>query len=48
MRTAGRPGDPGKMITWVAEDGYHANISALRALHPGLLRFEDWLRQHKD
>jgi uncharacterized protein YbjT (DUF2867 family) len=43
-----RMGDPGKMITWIADDGYHANISALRALHPGLLRFEDWLRQHND
>ncbi len=43
-----RMGDPGKMITWIARDGYHANISALRALHPGLLGFEDWLRQHND
>jgi hypothetical protein len=41
-------GDPGKMITWIAEDGYHTDISALRALHPRLLRFEDWLRQHND
>ncbi len=41
-----RMGDPGKMITWIAEDGCHADISALRALHPELLRFEDWLRQH--
>lgn len=41
-----RMGDPGKMITWIADDGYRADIPALRAIHPGMLTFEDWLRQH--
>jgi uncharacterized protein YbjT (DUF2867 family) len=42
-----RMGDPGKMIIWIAEDGYQANIAALRAIYPDMLRFEDWLRRHR-
>lgn len=42
-----RMGDPGKMITWIAEEGYRADIPALRAIYPDMLRFEGWLRQHR-
>lgn len=42
-----RMGDPGKMIIWIAEDGYQANIAALRAIYPDMLTFEDWLRRHR-
>lgn len=40
-------GDAGKMITWISEDGYQANISALRARYPDMLTFEAWLRQRR-
>lgn len=42
-----RMGDAGKMITWISEDGYQANISALRARYPDMLTFEAWLRQRR-
>ncbi|KAI1423560.1 hypothetical protein F5Y12DRAFT_716185 [Xylaria sp. FL1777] len=33
------------MISWFASDGYHADIEARRADHPGLLPFREWLDQ---
>jgi uncharacterized protein YbjT (DUF2867 family) len=39
-----RMGDAGKLMTWLAEHGYRADIPAVRKLHPGLLTLEDWLR----
>jgi uncharacterized protein YbjT (DUF2867 family) len=33
------------MNAWFNEHGYRADIAALRAIHPGLLTFENWLRQ---
>ncbi|MGI5427936.1 NmrA/HSCARG family protein [Streptomyces sp. CA-179760] len=34
-----------RMFEWFAEDGYQADIPALRKLHPGLLTFEQFLTQ---
>ncbi|WP_314177332.1 NmrA/HSCARG family protein [Streptomyces winkii] len=34
-----------RMFEWFAEEGYEADIPALRAQHPGLLTFEAFLRQ---
>jgi uncharacterized protein YbjT (DUF2867 family) len=39
-----RMGPEMKMILWFGESGYQADIPALRAIHPGLLTFERWLR----
>src|SRR6185437_5535462 len=36
-----RMGDPGKMIVWIGEYGYQADIPALREFYPDMLRFED-------
>ncbi len=36
--------DAGRMYAWFNDDGYHADIPALRALHPGLLTLEAWLQ----
>jgi uncharacterized protein YbjT (DUF2867 family) len=33
-----------RMIVWFGEAGYQADIPALRAIHPGLLTFEQWVR----
>jgi uncharacterized protein YbjT (DUF2867 family) len=35
----------GKMLGWFNERGYRADLPALRAMHPGLLTFEQWLRR---
>lgn len=35
--------DWGAMLEWFNERGYRADIPALRALHPGLLTFDQWL-----
>ncbi|MFI2714640.1 NmrA/HSCARG family protein, partial [Micromonospora sp. NPDC018662] len=32
------------MFEWFQTDGYAADIAALRARHPGLRTFADWLR----
>lgn len=37
------PGDILKMFAWFGSEGYRANIAALRARQPELLRFSDWL-----
>src|SRR5690606_9093825 len=37
-------GREGRMFTWFAESGYAADIAHLRAVHPGLLTLEAWLR----
>ncbi|UUU30227.1 NmrA/HSCARG family protein [Streptomyces sp. CA-210063] len=34
-----------RMFEWFAEEGYQADIPALRKLHPGLLTFEQFLSQ---
>ncbi|WP_411200876.1 NmrA/HSCARG family protein [Streptomyces cyaneofuscatus] len=34
-----------RMFAWFAEEGYQADIPALRELHPGLLTFEQFLAQ---
>ncbi|WP_336604167.1 NmrA/HSCARG family protein [Streptomyces sp. CBMAI 2042] len=34
-----------RMFEWFAEEGYQADIPALRELHPGLLTFEQFLAQ---
>jgi uncharacterized protein YbjT (DUF2867 family) len=34
-----------KMVNWFSERGYEADIPALRTQHPGLMKFETWLRQ---
>ncbi len=36
--------DMARMFAWFNETGYKANISALRAEHPGLMTFETWLQ----
>lgn len=36
-------GAEGRMFTWCAEQGYRADIPALRTLHPGLLTLERYL-----
>ncbi len=36
--------DAGRMYAWFNDSGYHADIPALRALHPGILSLEEWLR----
>lgn len=33
-----------EMLEWFISDGYRADLSALRQLHPGLMDFEQWLR----
>jgi len=42
-----RPVDPEQlaMLRWFNEQGYQADIAAVRSLHPGLLNLETWLRQ---
>jgi uncharacterized protein YbjT (DUF2867 family) len=35
------------MFEWFNERGYRADIPALRALHPGLMKLETWLRKAK-
>ena len=35
----------GKMLGWFNERGYRADIPALRAMHPDLLTFDQWLRR---
>ncbi len=37
--------DAGRMYAWFNDNGYHADIPALRALHPGLLSLETWLKR---
>jgi hypothetical protein len=39
-----RMGPEMKMIAWFGASGYQADIPALRAIHPGLLTFQGWLR----
>jgi uncharacterized protein YbjT (DUF2867 family) len=34
-----------RMFEWLNEQGYHVDIAALLALHPGLISFETWLRK---
>lgn len=34
-----------KMTRWFDEEGYRADIPALRKLHPGLMNLETWLRK---
>ncbi len=36
-----------KMFEWLNEQGYHVDIAALVALHPGLMSFETWLRKSR-
>lgn len=38
----------GVMIGWFSTDGYHADIEARRAEHPGLLTMERWIREKSD
>lgn len=33
------------MLEWFEREGYKADIAALRAMHPGLMTFEQWLRK---
>jgi uncharacterized protein YbjT (DUF2867 family) len=33
-----------RMLSWMNESGYNADIAALRKLHPGLMTFEQWLQ----
>jgi uncharacterized protein YbjT (DUF2867 family) len=35
-----------RMMTWLGESGYAADIPKLRMLHPDLLTFHDWLTRH--
>ncbi|KAF4407467.1 MULTISPECIES: NmrA/HSCARG family protein [Streptomyces] len=37
-------GGEAKMFRWCDEEGFRADIAALRGVHPGLLTFEQWLR----
>jgi len=37
--------DAAKMFAWLNEQGYHVDIAALIARHPGLMSFETWLRK---
>ncbi len=37
--------DAGRMYAWFNDNGYHADIPALRALNPRLLSLETWLRR---
>jgi uncharacterized protein YbjT (DUF2867 family) len=37
--------DYATMLEWFERDGYQADIAALRAMHAGLVRFEQWLRK---
>ncbi len=41
-----RQGSPewADMLQWFIDDGYRADIPALRRLHPGLMGFEQWLQ----
>jgi hypothetical protein len=32
-----------RVFRWDNEEGYRADIPALRALHPGLMTFQSWL-----
>lgn len=38
--------DAGRMYAWFNDSGYHADMPALRALHPRLLTLEAWLRRN--
>lgn len=40
-------GDAGKMITWIAEHGYQANVPALRKAIPDMLTFEQFIAKKK-
>ncbi|RKN39475.1 NmrA/HSCARG family protein [Streptomyces hoynatensis] len=40
-------GELARMFAWLNETGYRADLPALRARHPGLLSFEDWLRARR-
>jgi hypothetical protein len=42
------PSDMSRMLYWFAEDGYHANINALRQEHPKLLSFASWLKERAE
>ena len=35
----------GVMFKWFREEGYGADIPAMKKLHPGLKTFEDWLKE---
>jgi uncharacterized protein YbjT (DUF2867 family) len=39
--------DTAKMFAWLNEQGYHVDVAALIALHPGLMSFETWLRKSR-
>jgi uncharacterized protein YbjT (DUF2867 family) len=39
-------GEGAKMIDWFNREGYKANIKALRAIYPQLVKLETWLRQN--
>ncbi|RQR24607.1 NmrA/HSCARG family protein [Burkholderia sp. Bp9142] len=41
------PTDVLKMFEWFAVEGYKADITALRELQPGMLRFTDWLSANR-
>lgn len=35
------------MVEWFNAKGYEADVPALRKIHPGLLTFEEWAKEHK-
>jgi uncharacterized protein YbjT (DUF2867 family) len=39
------PREMSTMLRWFGEHGYQADIAALRKEHPGLLTYEQWLRE---
>lgn len=40
-------GDAGKMITWISEHGYQADIRALRQAVPDMLTFEQFINEKR-
>lgn len=34
----------GTMVTWFKDEGYGADIAALKKVHPGLMNMETWLK----
>lgn len=41
------PKEMSSMLRWFGEHGYRADIEALRKEHPGLLTYEQWLRDSR-
>jgi hypothetical protein len=39
------PEEMSRMLFWIGDEGFQANVEAIRSTYPGLLSFEAWLKR---